>query len=82
VSRGFDKILTLSACAIREGYNCSLCLSITKLAASSLPVNDLYLQIMLGCAHEQKAHGAVDMGGQQNAAVFMTLVGLTKLFEA
>ena len=51
-------------------------------------VDDLYLRnimlgyIMLGYAHEQKAHGgAVDRCGQQNA-VFVTLVGPIKRFEA
>jgi hypothetical protein len=45
-------------------------------------VDDLYLHLMLGCAHEQKAHGgAVDRRGQQNA-VFATLMGLTQRFKA
>ncbi len=45
-------------------------------------VDDLYLHLMLGCAHEQKAHGgAIDRSGQQNA-VFATLVGLIQRFEA
>ena len=46
-------------------------------------VDDLYLHnIMLGCAHEQKAYGGgVDRCGQQNA-VFVTLVGPIKRFKA
>jgi hypothetical protein len=47
-------------------------------------VDDLYLHIklMLGCAHEQKAHGgAVDRRGNKNAA-FATRLGLTNRFEA
>jgi hypothetical protein len=40
--------------------------------------DDLYLHIMLGCAHVHKAHGgAVDRRGQQNT-IFGTFIGLTK----
>jgi hypothetical protein len=49
-------------------------------------VDDLYLHIVLACAHEQKAHawpaaGVVNRRGHKNA-VFSTLMGLTKRFRA
>ena len=45
-------------------------------------IDDLYLQIVPGCAHKQKhVVGGVDRHGQQNA-VFATLMDLVKQFEA
>jgi hypothetical protein len=44
----------------------------TSTASMRAPVDNLYLHIVLGCAHEQKAHH-----GQQNA-VFAMLVGFAK----
>ena len=49
------------------------------------PDDDLYLYIMLGCAHKQKANGQewVQLIGVANeSAVFVMFVGLAKGFEA
>lgn len=45
-------------------------------------VDDLYLHIILGCAHEQKAHWVRLMGVANKNAVFTMLVDLTKQFKA
>ena len=48
-------------------------------------VDDLYLHYVLGCAHEQKAHGpqrVVSIGMANINAVFVTFMGLTKRFKA
>ena len=49
------------------------------------PVDDLYLNVVLRCAHEQNAHSlqwVVSIGVANKNAVFAMLVGLAKRFEA
>ena len=73
------------------GQNCKLCLSAhgrlprrLQYLQKCMSVDNLHLHIVLGCAHEQKAHGLqwlVSKDGA-NKTVFATLVGLAKQFKA
>ena len=54
----------------------------TPCMSPAVPVDDLYLHIVPGCAHERKHMvDSVDRRGQQNA-LFVTLMDLAKRFEA